>query len=342
MLKLTCMYAVHAALPRMPCLQDADSYWALTPPAEEQLLATLANSGDTPAEGGTTTSTASLVLTWRLQRDLPPPSEHGRQGGHGGRGAWLPVRVSTLMTVAGAGLIDCRGCAPRCLAGGPVCTGSLSIPLAAESQRQLAAVLQGLSDSAQLLRLPPPPSSGTSSSNGSSPQASAALYPLVWLLRGDACTSRPLRASDVGSSNARRGGSSSGGSGGALDWAGQWLACNASLMPLPPAPGLAAAEGESAASSPAAEAVVLPTEAGSTASRAARQLLASNSSGSSVAAWWQLGCQVVNASGHPIEPLPPPEGAAECGAPYTGPRYCTAVGLLACGTLGLSPHFGCL
>ena len=178
-------------------------------------------------------------------------------------------------------------------AGGPLCQGSLSIQLAHTSRQQLAAVLQGTASTARLLRQ-------NTSSNGS-----VALYPLVWLLRGDLCNSKPLRSGDA----VRGGGSSSSSAGrgdGILDWASQWVACNASLLPAPEA---------------APDIVSL----GSGASIAQQRRLsaysgARSSSNSDVANWWRLDCWAVNSTGAPIE-RQGEAGTADCSANFSGPRY---------------------
>ncbi len=66
--------------------------------------------------------------------------------------------------------------------GGPLCEASATVPLAAESRGQLLDVLSGVAASAQLLRR------GSGGAGGS-----AALYPLLWLLRGDICVSNPMK-----------------------------------------------------------------------------------------------------------------------------------------------------
>ena len=180
-------------------------------------------------------------------------------------------------------------------AGGPLCQGSLSIQLAHTSRQQLAAVLQGTASTAQLLR------------QYTSSYGSVALYPLVWLLRGDLCNSKPLRSGDAvrgsGGSSGRAGGGD-----GILDWASQWVACNASLLPQPEAAPTIASTGSG------------------TGVTQQRRLTADNSRNSDIANWWRLDCWAVNASGAPIE-RQGEAGTAECSADFSGPR---CAGAAAC------------
>lgn len=186
-------------------------------------------------------------LGWSIERDLPPPSEHG----------------------------------------GPLCQGSADIPLAPDSRRQLAAVLRGEAAAAQLLR---PDTSSEETGD------TTALYPLLWLLRGDLCASQPLHLREV-----------LGDDSGSLAWGSQWVACNASLQPPPqPTPGAAAA------------AVELVLAGGSHGGAQQRRLAAASEAGGSAATWWQLGCWAVNATGHPVEPL---RGVAQCSGGFGGPRW---------------------
>ena len=74
---------------------------------------------------------------------------------------------------------------------------------------QLAAVLRGEAAAAQLLR---PDTSSEETGD------TTALYPLLWLLRGDLCASQPLHLREV-----------LGDDSGSLAWGSQWVACNASL-----------------------------------------------------------------------------------------------------------------
>lgn len=195
-----------------------------------------------------------------------------------------------------------HACSLTCLsAGGPLCAGSFSIPLAPASQRQLAAVLQGEAASAQLLR----------TANATSEEGSPALYPLVWLLRGDLCVGAPL--GEVHGSGA-----------GGVAWASHWVACNASLLPPP---------------SGAAGLGVLSLGAGGSGARQ-RALAASpggghGEAGSSAARWWQLACSVVNATGDPVpaqqEQEPPTAG---CSAGYGGPRLVAVLERVQGGLLG--------
>jgi len=171
-----------------------------------------------------------------------------------------------------------------------MCTGSISIPLDPTSQHQLAAVLRGSAPSAQLLR-----------TNASGP-ATAALYPLVWLLRGDACVGPPLQLRDVLPA-------APGGQG----WSGLWAACNASLLPL--------------ASSAEGAALGLHRGSSSGGSLAQQRRLAGMADGgsglakaASAASWWQLSCGVVNSTGNAVEPQAGDPGLADCGADYGGPR----------------------
>ena len=169
-------------------------------------------------------------------------------------------------------------------AGGPLCAASTSIPLAPASQRQLAAVLHGEAPSAQLLRL------------NVTGEATPALYPLLWLLRGDACVGAPLQLRDVLPSEP------------AGQWAGLWTACNASLLPLPskegPAPQL---EGPGSTSGSAAQQRRLAAAGGGHAAAA------------TVARWWQLSCWAINGTAGPAE-QPQELGVADCGAGFGGPR----------------------
>lgn len=176
--------------------------------------------------------------------------------------------------------------------GGPRCTPGISVPLAPASRRQLAALLRGEASEAQLLR-----DEGAGGEAGS-----AALHPLVWLLRGDLCSSSPLQLRDVPS--------------GPADpvWSA-WMACNASLLP---------------SSQPAPPDMLLPgASLGGGASMAQQRRLAATAAlgrvGSSTADWWRLGCWAVNASGDPLPPPAEAQGTAECGSGFAGPRW------VACG-----------
>lgn len=216
-------------------------------------------------------------LAWRVERDLPLPSEHG----------------------------------------GPLCRGSVDIPLAPDSRRQLAAVLQGEADSAPLLRF---------NASGPSGASSPALYPQAWLLRGDQCASSPLQLRDV---------FGSGGSSGAPDWSTQWVACNASLQPLPPSP-----DPPPPAPGPPPPGLGLPGgDAGGSGSprRLAAVAGSGGETGSSMARWWRLDCWAVNASGDPVPPSQP-EGAAtpaaECDGSYAGPRLVTLLERVQGGIIG--------
>ena len=176
--------------------------------------------------------------------------------------------------------------------GGPLCTPGVSIPLSPASRRQLAALLRGEGSEAQLLR-----------DDGAGGEAgTAALHPLVWLLRGDTCSSSRLQLRDAQS-----------GTGAPPIWSA-WVACNASLLPSP---------------APARHGARLPDAgfSGGTGVAQQRRLAATHAQGradSSTADWWQLGCWAVNASG---SPLPPAEmqDAAVCGSGFVGPR---CVGLM--------------
>lgn len=74
--------------------------------------------------------------------------------------------------------------------GGPQCVGTASVGLAPESRAALLGVLRGEMESAPLLRL-----NGTG--RGGERQLTPALYPVFWLMRGDACTTKPLQPSDI-------------------------------------------------------------------------------------------------------------------------------------------------
>lgn len=172
-----------------------------------------------------------------------------------------------------------------------MCAGSITIPLDPASQREIAAVLRGTEPSAQLLR-----------ANGSG-DASPALYPLVWLLRGDACVGSPLQLRDVLPTAP-----------GGQAWSGLWAACNASLLPLPNSAAAAAAHG-------------LERSSGTGGSLAQQRSLAGMAGGdsqlakaASAARWWQLSCGAVNSSGGAVEPQTGQPSLADCGADYSGPR----------------------
>jgi hypothetical protein len=198
-----------------------------------------------------------------------------------------------------------------------VCHGSLSVPLSAASRSQLAAVLNGSAASAQLLR-PDPADNAGGSNKGSSGNNSdlVALYPLVWLMRGDVCSSKPLRQGGIGG-----GGSSSGGDTGSLSWSELWVACNASLLPAPEMlwpvqPELSLAEGQGQGQ----------VSVGGNLQGWPRQLRGGASPGGvergtgSEAVWWRMDCWSVNASG---AALPSEAGGQEgqCGAAFAGPRW---------------------
>ncbi|PRW58918.1 piezo-type mechanosensitive ion channel-like protein isoform X1 [Chlorella sorokiniana] len=236
--------------------QDADAYWEVTPPAQRALVGALAGQ-----EGG---PDVSLSIAWTVERDLPPPSEHG----------------------------------------GPMCTGSITIPLDPASQQQLADVLRGTAPSAQLLRA------------NASGDASAALYPLVWLLRGDACVGSPLQLRDVLPTAP-----------GGQAWSGLWAACNASLLPLPSnvaaaVPGL---ESSSIADNSLAQQRRLAGMADSTSEVA---------KATSAARWWQLTCGAVNSMGAAVEPQAEEPGLADCGADYGGPRLVAVMERVQGGLIG--------
>lgn len=197
--------------------------------------------------------------------------------------------------------------------GGPLCHGSVDIPLAPGSRRQLAAVLQGEADTAPLLRL-------NASGQGAS---SAALYPQAWLLRGDECASSPLQLRDV------FGGGGGGTPAGAPDWSTRWVACNASLQPLPAPP----------APSPPPPGLALPGSGADSGSlrRLASAAGSSGEAGSSTARWWRLDCWAVNASGDPVPPAQPEAAAtptAECDGSYAGPRLVALLERVQAGVLG--------
>jgi len=133
----------------------------------------------------------AITFGWNVQRDLPPASEHG----------------------------------------GPSCDGTAAVALAKESKIALLQVLQGEATSAPLLKKP----SFSSTSNAASTKdqiqeenSTPALFPAFWLLRGDACISRPLQEEDIRGagealpSRKRRLPTD-------LEWADRWIACNASL-----------------------------------------------------------------------------------------------------------------
>ena len=188
-----------------------------------------------------------------------------------------------------------------------MCHGGLQIPLAPESQGQLAALLRGEADSAQLLRA----NTTVSSSGGAAASPGiAALYPLVWLLRGDICSSRPLSKRDIASGG--RSGGGTGGGGGQLDWAKQWVACNASLLPVP---------DEAAGPPDATSALQMRRLAGRPG--AAGWADAGGGSGNSTASWWRLDCAPVDAGGRPLGQQEE-AAAAECSAAFAGPRWAAA------------------
>eukprot|EP00887_Chlorella_sp_A99_P004668 scaffold4.g4668.t1 len=153
---------------------DADAYWHLTPPARLALADLLSHEAP-----------LALSFGWSVERDAPPPSDHG----------------------------------------GPLCSSGSTVPLADASRRALLYALAAGGGTAPLLRnISAGAPSGGGGGAGQGP--SEGLYPLLWLLRGDRCTGSPLTATDVGGGRLPGGG----GGGGSLDWADQWVACNATLL----------------------------------------------------------------------------------------------------------------
>lgn len=99
--------------------------------------------------------------------------------------------------------------------GGPNCAGTATVDLSTESRQDLLSMLRGEIDSAQLLR----------SIDGGA-NVTTALFPMFWLMRGDACISRPLQDGDIRGADAlpsRRLPVD-------LSWTNRWLACNTSLQ----------------------------------------------------------------------------------------------------------------
>ena len=173
--------------------------------------------------------------------------------------------------------------------------------------------MDGSAASAQLLRNDRAGTSSSSSrgdwSGGGNGNASAspALYPLVWLLRGDVCGSRPLSQGDFSG-----GGGGSGRHTGA-EWASQWVACNATLLPQPSAKVAERGTGPAGKQSRLASAT-------------------DSSTSDSLAAWWRLDCWVTDASGAPLAArvrraalvggrgLVGDEATATCSPSVSGPR----------------------
>jgi hypothetical protein len=268
----------HPHTPSTPCLQDADRFWDVTPPAQQELLAALQAAGNDSASG----TGVSLALGWDVQRNLPLPSDHG----------------------------------------GPLCQGALSVPLAPGTLRQLAAVLSGGAPSARLLRWGPGAGGSTGGGRGSEGDEEgglAALYPLAWLMRGDLCSSRPLRPGDLGG-----GGAGEGGTG----WAARWVACNASLLPQPDA-----WEGSAQPIGAGGAAAAAPLHQQRRLSAHSEPFLGG---GATPAAWWRLDCWAVNASGAPLEPPAGQEGQgeAECGQQYGGPQLVAVLERVQGGIIG--------
>ena len=98
--------------------------------------------------------------------------------------------------------------------GGPNCAGTASVGLSTQSRQDLLGMLRGDVDSAQLLR------------SLDAENFTTALFPVFWLMRGDACTTRPLQDGDIRGADAlpsRRAPVD-------LSWTNRWLACNTSLQ----------------------------------------------------------------------------------------------------------------
>lgn len=109
-----------------------------------------------------------LSFGWLVERDVPPPSDHG----------------------------------------GPVCRGQTSLVLADEARLGLLDLLErGGNASVPILRQRDADEPGN---------ATIALYPRFWHLRGDVCLSQPQQAKP-------------GAAPAAESWDDQWVACNASL-----------------------------------------------------------------------------------------------------------------
>lgn len=108
--------------------------------------------------------------------------------------------------------------------GGPGCTGALEVPLAPATRQLLVEVLEGsrLGSPVQLMRAV---WKGEDRGKGEA-NATTALFPTFWLLRGDACIARPLRPSDVRPLEALPGRRTTID----LSWTDRWMACNASLV----------------------------------------------------------------------------------------------------------------
>lgn len=264
-------------------LQDAGEFWEATPPARQQLLdALLGGEGGGPdlslrCAAGNAPAGADAPAVWPSSIAISMPAH---------RFPPSPQPLALAHSLSWSVQRDLPLASER---GGPLCWPGISVPLAPASRRQLAALLRGEASEAQLLR----------DDDGAGGEAgSAALHPLVWLLRGDLCSSSPLQLRDVPSD--------------AADpiWSA-WMACNASLLP---------------SNEPARQAMLQPgASLSSGGSMAQQRRLAATAAqghvGSSTADWWRLGCWPVNASGDPLLPPAEAQATAECGSGYTGPRW---------------------
>lgn len=274
---------------------DADAFWRLTPPARAALRAALASAG--PLE---------LFFGWSVERDAPPPSDHG----------------------------------------GPRCAGSASAPLADETKAALAALLEGGGSApVPLLRNASAAAAGGGPGDPGGPRTG--LYPLFWLLRGDACSGRPLELSDPGSGRLA-GPHGGGGGGGSLDWAEQWVACNASLLAEEPR-GVAA---EAAAEAASAERQLLAGGGELALAAQQRHAPALPSDMAAGAAWWRLDCATVDAEGRPVPDAAAAsadprasstsgggggggeEAGSSCGGGFAGPRMVAVVERVQGGLIG--------
>lgn len=107
---------------------------------------------------------------------------------------------------------------------GPVCVGTVVVPLTRGCLVEVAGLI-GMDGRNRNRQVPLVRQINDSAST-------TAMFPAFWLLRGDSCESRPLRAEDLASSDAFLvPGRSSGESAKSeyLNWADRWVACNVSL-----------------------------------------------------------------------------------------------------------------
>ena len=251
-----------------------------------------------------------------------------------------------------------RDAPPQSDHGSPLCAGAATVPLLSATRQALVDLLEGGGGSAPRLRNTS--SSSRSGGGGQGPDSGPpeGLYPLFWLLRGDSCTNRPLQAADVG--GGRLPGSSGGGG---LEWADQWVACNASLQlegdeeesarsgwdldsrdagdkawdsggfSLSSTPGPMAEDG------PAQRQLLVAgsgdsqgsgSQGSSSSGSKARRRAALAAAAAGGGAWWRLDCATVDAQGQPVDP--PAGTPAGAFSPRGGGDAATAQGSSACGS----------